>query len=323
MARNIGLKRGFDIKIKGNAEKLFIGRLSSSRYGVKPVDFPGLEPKMVVKLGDEVKAGSPLSRQNVPRLSSPPGKRESGGIRRGERRRILEVVVEKEGDLAIDFVASEPEKLSREEIISKLTLSGLWPAIRQRPYHIVANPDDAPKAIFISGFDTAPLAADSDFIMANSSAPLFYKGLSALSKLTTGRVNLVLNGAKEPLPVFKDAVGVDIYYVTGPHPAGNVGVHIHHIDPLNKGEVVWTVNLQDVIAIGRLFDEGVYRPERIIALAGSEVVKSGYYSALAGVSVEQAMVNNLKTDNVRVISGNVLTAQRSNMMVFLGFDSEF
>ncbi|MGI5914498.1 MAG: Na(+)-translocating NADH-quinone reductase subunit A [Bacteroidales bacterium] len=321
MARNIGLKRGFDIKIKGNAEKLFVGRLSSSRYGVKPVDFPGLEPKMVAKLGDEVKAGSPLfhdkKRPSVIFASPVSGKVVE--IRRGERRRILEVVVEKEGDLAIDFVASEPEKLSREEIISKLTLSGLWPAIRQRPYHIVANPDDAPKAIFISGFDTAPLAADSDFIMANSSAPLFYKGLSALSKLTTGRVNLVLNGAKEPLPVFKDAVGVDIYYVTGPHPAGNVGVHIHHIDPLNKGEVVWTVNLQDVIAIGRLFDEGVYRPERIIALAGSEVVKSGYYSALAGVSVEQAMVNNLKTDNVRVISGNVLTGTKIEYDGFLGF----
>jgi Na+-transporting NADH:ubiquinone oxidoreductase subunit A len=321
MAKNIRLKKGFDIKIKGNAEKLLLGTLSSSIYGVKPVDFPGLEPKMVAQLGDEVKAGSPLfhDKKRPSIIFSSPVSGKVIEIRRGERRKILEVVVEKMGESAIDFVASDPEKLNREEIISKLTVSGLWPAVRQRPYHIVANPDDTPKAIFISGFDTAPLAADNDFIMQNSSASLFYKGLSALKKLTTGKVNLVLNGAKEPLPVLKDATGVEISYVAGPHPAGNVGIHIHHIDPLNKGEIIWTVNLQDVIAIGRLFDEGVYRPERIIALTGSEVVKSGYYTALAGVSVEQAINNNLKTDNVRVISGNVLTGRKIEHNGFLGF----
>ena len=321
MTKNIKLKKGFDIHIKGKAENILIGRLSSSLYGVKPIDFPGLEPKMEVKLGDNVKAGSPLfhDKKRPEIIFSSPVSGIVSDIRRGERRKLLEVVVKKDGDEMIDFGASDPEKLSREEVISKLTVSGLWPAVRQRPYHIVANPADKPKAIFISGFDTAPLAPDYDFIFANSSTALFYKGLTALRKLTGGKLHLVLNGAKEPSPIFTDAPGVDISYVSGPHPAGNVGVHIHHIDPLNKGEVIWIVNLQDVIAIGRLFDGGVYKPERIIALAGSEGVNTGYYSTLVGVAPEEAINNNLKTENVRVISGNVLTGTRIEQNGFLGF----
>ncbi len=321
MTKIIKLKKGFDIHIRGKAENIILGQLSSSLYGVKPVDFPGLEPRMDVKQGDNVKAGSSLfhDKKRPEIIFCSPVSGKVMDIRRGERRKILEVVVEKDGEEMQDFGVSDPENMDRAAIISKLTGSGLWPAVRQRPYNIVANPSDMPKAIFISGFDTAPLAPDNDFILVNSPVRLFYKGLSVLGKLTSGKVNLVLNGRKEASPHFTDAPDVEISYVTGPHPAGNVGVHIHHIDPLNKGEVIWVVNLQDVIAIGRLFDEGIYRPERIIALTGSEIVESGYYHALAGVSAGRPLNNNLKTDNVRVISGNVLTGTRIERDGFLGF----
>ncbi len=177
-------------------------------------------------------------------------------VERGDRRKLLEVVIERAGNEYIDFGKTDTSNNSREKIKESLLVSGLWPSIRQRPYHIVARPDVVPKSIFISGFDTAPLSPDSDFIMNNSSFTLFQTGISALKKLTEGKLHLVLNGKGEMPEVLKNIAGVEISYFSGPHPAGNVGVHIHHLDPLNKGEVIWFVNLQDVITIGRLFEEG-------------------------------------------------------------------
>ncbi|NLJ42990.1 MAG: Na(+)-translocating NADH-quinone reductase subunit A [Bacteroidales bacterium] len=320
MSKTIRLKKGFDIRLEGIAEKKLAGPVDSSRFGVKPVDFPGLIPKLDVKPGDEVRAGSPLfhdkMRPEIMFTSPVSGKVVS--VERGDRRKILQVVVEKSGDGFVDFGKSDPGKLQAEAIKEKLLTSGLWPAIRQRPYHVIANPADKPKSVFISGFDTAPLAPDYDFIAANSDFSLFRKGISAIRKLTDGKVNLVLKeGGNGNL--YESLDGVEISYFAGPHPAGNTGVHIHHLDPVNKGEVVWYINFQDIFAIGRLFAEGHYRHERIIALTGSEVVTPQYYRILSGSTVEPLVKGNVSAGVLRYISGNVLTGTKITSDGFLGY----
>ena len=321
MSLSIKLKKGLDIRIKGEAENILADEVHSSRYGVKPVDFPGLTPKMDVKQGDKVQAGTPLfhDKLNPEIIFTSPVSGKVVSIVRGDRRKLLEIVVDKEGDDFIDFGKSYPGGLTQEKVKEALLISGLWPAIRQRPYHIIANPVNVPKAIFISGFDTSPLAPDYNFIMDNSPAIFFNSGISALKKLTEGKVNLILNGKRDSSEVLKKAPGVDISYFSGPHPAGNVGIHIHHIDPVNKGDIVWFVNLQDVIAIGRLFEEGRYCHDRTIALTGSEVLHPQYYKVRSGASVSAIVKNNVASGNLRYISGNVLTGTKIEPDGYLGY----
>jgi Na+-transporting NADH:ubiquinone oxidoreductase subunit A len=321
MSSSIKLKRGLNIRIEGEAEKIFGADIQSTLYGVKPVDFPGLTPKLDVRPGDSVQAGSPLFHDKVHpeiKYTSP----VSGNVlmvTRGDRRKLLEVVVEKKGDEYVSFGKSDPSVLSREKIKEELLNSGLWPAVRQRPYHIVANPADVPKSVFISCFDIAPLAPDYNYIMDNSSVDHFRKGIAALKMLTDGKVNLILNSKAETSASLKDISGVDYSFFSGPHPSGNVGVHIHHLDPINKGEVIWFVNLQDVLAIGCLFEEGVYKHDRIVALTGSEVIKSGYFKIRSGASVVKMVDRNVRGDNPRYISGNVLTGTRIEQDGYLGY----
>lgn len=321
MSRSIKLRKGFDIRISGAAKKVIAGIPGSASFGIRPVDFPGLIPKLNVRQGDSVQAGSPLFHDKLhPEIvfTSP----VSGivqSVERGDRRKMLEVVIERKGDEYIDFGVASPGDLSRERIKEKIFASGLWPAIRQRPYNVVAQPADIPKSIFISGFDTAPLAPDLNFVIDNTSARAFQTGINVLARLTDGKVNLVLNGSEKPSPVLSGTEGVEISYVSGPHPAGNVGIHIHHIDPVNKGEKVWTVNLQDVASIGTLFLEGIYKPEKIVALTGSEVLNPQYYRMLSGSSISSLVSGNLREGKLRFISGNVLTGTRITSGGYLGY----
>jgi Na+-transporting NADH:ubiquinone oxidoreductase subunit A len=321
MSRSIKLKKGFDIRIKGIAATVISHTADPVLFGVKPVDFPGLTPKLNVRPGDKVQSGSPLFHDKLrPEIvfTSP----VSGtvlSVERGDRRKMLEVVVERNGSEQIDFGKADPSSLTRDKIKEKLLISGLWPSIRQRPYHVIAKPGDVPKSIFISGFDTAPLAPDYNFILDNSSVQAFQTGINALSKLTDGKINLVLNGAVTSSPVLTGSSGVEVSQFSGPHPSGNVGVHIHHLDPVNKGEKVWFVNVQDVIAIGTLFMEGIYKPERIIALTGSEVIHPQYYRILSGSSISPVVTGNVKQGNLRYISGNVLTGTKIAADGYLGY----
>ena len=321
MSLSIKLKKGLDIRIKGNAEKILGSDVEATLYAVKPVDFPGLVPKLSIKAGDKVLAGTPLFHDKIkPQIifTSP----VSGNVLsvvRGDQRKLLEIIVEKDKDEFIDFGKSDVEGLSREKVKEQLLVSGLWPVVRQRPYHNVANPSDVPKAIFISGFDTAPLAPDYNFISDNSVARYFNIGMSALKKLTDGKINLVLNGKGESSAILKNAPGVEISYFSGPHPAGNVGVQIHHLNPINKGEIVWFVNLQDVFAIGLLFEEGIYRHDRIIALTGSEVLRPQYHKIRSGASISRLVSDNVQEGNLRYISGNVLTGTRIEHDGYLGY----
>lgn len=315
------LKKGFDIRLKGAAVNLISGEIKSSDYSIKPPDFPGVMPKLNIKAGDFVKAGTALfhDKSHPEIIFSSPVSGTVKSINRGEQRRILEIVISRSADDFVDFGKPDLKKISRDEIKSKMLASGLWPVIRQRPYHIIANPAKSPKSIFISAFDTSPLAPDLNFVMDNTQAGPFQAGLDILKKLTDGPLNLVLNGKTTQSEILKNASGIEKHFISGPHPAGNVGVQIHHIDPVNKGEVVWYVNLQDVAVIGTLFTEGIYRNDRLIALAGSEVSSPQYYKVRLGVAIKQLVEGNVTGGNLRYISGNVLTGTGIGPEGFLGF----
>lgn len=320
MSKQIKIRKGLNIRLKGKPDKILIPEEKPGRYAVKPVDFPGLFPKMCVKPGAEVKAGTCLfwDKKNEDIKFTAPVSGIVRDVVRGERRRILEVVIDAKGDDYEDFGKSDPEKMDTEDIKKKLLVSGLWPAVRQRPYHVVANPEETPKSIFISGFDTAPIAADLDYIIELMPEEDYLTGIKVLRKLTEGKVflNLAANSSSSTL---KKTPGVEINYFSGPHPAGNVGIQIHHLDPVNKGEVVWYINLQDIVSIGKLFNEGKYAPDKIVALAGSEVEKPRYHRTRTGACIDTITKGNILSDNVRYISGNVLTGQKIAADGFLGY----
>jgi len=318
---HVKIKKGLDIRIKGQATPKLGGLVESSLFAVKPIDFPGLTPKLTVKVGDKVEAGSPLffdKNRPVVKFTSPvSGKVFS--VTRGERRRILEVVVESDRkNSAVSFKKAAPESLNRKEIIDNLLNSGLWPMIRQRPFQIVADPEDTPKAIFISGFDSAPLAPDYNFILKEE-AGSFQVGIDALAKLTEGKIHVGVKAGTLNDSIFSKIKGIEVSEFSGPHPAGNVGVQIYHIDPINKGEKVWVVGPQDVLTIGRLFLEGRYNPERMIALVGSEVKDPQYYKSFLGASIKNLVDKGVTKKELRFISGNVLTGSSISREGFLGY----
>jgi len=308
--------------MEGRAENVLVRKNMSETYGVKPLDFPGLLPKLEVQEGDVVRAGTPLFYDKYrPEVKfSSPVSGEVVEIRRGERRQILEVVVKANGSVEYQvFGAAQPAALTRNQVVEKLLVSGVWPYIRQRPFGIVANPNDTPKAIFISCFDTAPLAPDMDFSIQGEDEN-FQAGIDALSKLTPGKIHLGLNADYPAASAFAKANGVEHHYFRGPHPAGNVGVHIHHIDPIGKGDVVWVVNPLDVVIIGRLFLKGIYDASRVIALAGSEVTSPRYYRVISGAQIDSITSGNLNSNiELRYISGNVLTGTKVEPFGYLGF----
>jgi Na+-transporting NADH:ubiquinone oxidoreductase subunit A len=240
-------------------------------------------------------------------------------INRGERRVILEVVVKATPNIEYEiFNAGNPADLSREEIAKVLLKSGLWPSIKQRPYNIVANPIDIPKSVFISAFDTAPLAPDYDFIIQGSESD-FQTGVDALSKLTSGKVHVNVNEEYPSSIAYTQVRNATTNYFRGPHPAGNPSVQIQRIDPINKGDIVWVVNPQDVIAIGRLFTKGVYDASKLIALTGSEVLHPKYYRIISGASVKSIVAGNVQKSEHRFISGNPLTGSKVTHSGYIGY----
>ncbi len=317
----VKIKKGLDIRLKGQPALTLVTPQLTDLYALKPTDFPGLTPKLAVKVDHEVKAGSPLFfdkyRPEVKFTSPVSGKVVA--VNRGERRKILEVVIQPDGkNSAIVFKKGDPKNLSREEIIELLLESGLWPFIRQRPFNVIANPEDKPKAIFISGFDSSPLAPDYNFILKEYVDSL-QVGVDVLSELTIGKIHIGVKAGTFNESVFSSLMNIEVTEFSGPHPAGNVGVQIHHVDPINKGEVVWVVNPQDVVTIGKLFEKGVLDPERVVTLAGSEIKNPQYYKIAIGASVKCMIEGNIKRGNLRFISGNVLTGTAISREGYVGF----
>ncbi len=324
MSQVIKLKKGLDILLEGEAKRELTRLPLVHAYALKPEDFPGVTPKLLVRVDDAVKVGTPLffDKYRPQILFTSPVSGKVSAIVRGEKRKILEVVITPEAEQVYEtFEVPTVEAADREQIKSLLLQAGLWPMIMQRPYGIIANPQDTPKSIFVSGFDSAPLAPDMNFVLENEAENL-EAGFALLGKLTDGKVYLGLrNGTSGVLNRVKNA---EIRLFEGPHPAGNVGVHIHHIDPINKGDVVWTVDVQHVAMIGRFFRNGKVDMSKIIALTGSETVQPRYFSVIAGLPINSIVRQKelrSQTEKVRIISGNVLTGRRVEPEGYLGFYS--
>lgn len=305
------LKQGFDVKVAGRPERHIAGWLNSPTYAVKPVDFIGMQPipKMMVEEGQEVKAGDPLFfDKNRPEiLYTAPVSGEVTEIRRGEKRSIVEVVILADKQVTFkNFGVMNPNAVNREQVVKRMLESGAWTMLRQRPFDVLANPLDDPKGIFISGFDTAPLAINYNFALQGE-AIAFQAGIDALNTLTSGKVHLSLNAAQKPADTYLSARNVEKHWFKGAHPAGTVGVQIHHIDPIGKGEVAWYINPHDVVILGRLFTEGHYNTEGLIAVAGPEVTKPQYHKAYKGANAGALVNGNLNKEHVRLIAGTVLT----------------
>lgn len=319
MSKTFTLSKGLNIRLKGEAEKT-LREVSILHYAVKPTDLIGVFPRLLVKEGDTVLAGTPLFidkyRENICFPSPVSG--TVAEIKRGDKRVMLEVRIEPDGKNGqIGFGAADPSKITKSEIIEKLLKSGLWSLIRQRPYGIIANPEQTPISIHISAFDTAPLAPDYDFIV-NGKGELFQTGIDALAKLTGGKVNLNIS-SKTTAKEFLECRNAEINTFKGPHPAGNIGIQIHHINPINKGDIVWFTGVQDVITIGHLFKEGIYNPDIILALAGSEVTRTGYFKMRRNACIHKMVEGNVNQGNLRYISGNVLTGTQIRHDSFTGY----
>lgn len=321
MSKHFKLKRGLDIRLKGAAEAVLEKAEAPKTVALKPTDFPGLTPKLSVKADAPVKAGDALffDKYHPEILFTSPVSGTVKLVNRGERRKILEVVVEADGKAEFKaFTKADPLKLSREEICGQLLQSGILPFIRQRPYGTTAKPADQPKNIFVSGFDSSPLAPDYDFIFQNDKSAL-QTGINALSKLTEGSVFLGLSPTQAN-GVFSGLKNVTVNTFAGPHPAGNVGVQLHHVAPINKGDLVWTVSPQAVIYIGRLFETGKLDLSKTVALTGSEVKSPKYYKTIHGAEVCGLLKGKTKHEtHERYISGNVLTGTKVDLDDFLGF----
>ncbi|MDR1344507.1 MAG: Na(+)-translocating NADH-quinone reductase subunit A [Tannerellaceae bacterium] len=309
MANVLKIKKGLDIHLKGKASGVLLTGKNSDSYAIIPDSYNGIVPKVVVKAGDKVKAGSVLmTDKNRPEIKFvSPVSGEVTAVNRGEKRKVLSIVV-KPGDIVEyePFGKKELSSLTPGEIKESILNAGIWPLIRQRPYDIVASPADTPRDIFVSTVYSAPLAPDFGFIVKGQEAD-FQAGLDALSKLTTGKVFV---GVRKDSGARWD--GVEIVEVEGPHPAGNVSVLINHTKPVNKGETVWTINPDDVIIIGRLFTKGIADFSRLVIIAGSETTERGYIKAIAGCTIASLVDGKLLEgkEHLRIISGNVLTGKK-------------
>ena len=310
MANVIKIKKGLDINLKGKAPEVLLNCGKSETYAIVPDNYTGIVPKVVVKAGDKVKAGSALmvdkNRPEIKFVSPVSG--EVIAVNRGEKRKVLSIEVKPEAKIEYeDFGKKEVSALDAESIKGILLEGGMWPFIKQRPYDIVANPADAPRDIFVTAFNSAPLAPDFDFLAKDEKENL-QTGLEILTKLTAGKVYV---GVKKNASSLNGMKGVEVVEFEGPHPAGNVGVQINHIRPVNKGEVVWTANATDIILMGRLFNKGVADFTRLVAVTGSEVKECGYVKAIPGCTVKSILEGKIDPNaHLRIISGNVLTGTK-------------
>lgn len=321
MSKSVKIRKGLDIRLVGVANKIKSEVSIPKTVSIKPADFHGVVPKMMLKEGADVKIGQAIfhDKYNEAIKYVSPVSGTVASIVRGEKRRILEIIINANGEQDFSAIgAVDYASMDGDSVKAKMLEAGLWPFIKQRPIDIVANPDRTPKAIFVSAFDSSPLAPDFDFVLHGKNAE-FQAGLDVLAKLTSGKVHLTLNGNAPADATFTEAKGVQINKIYGKHPAGNVGTQIHHIDPINKGEFVWVVNAQDVAIIGRYFLTGKYIAKRVIALTGSEIKDPQYYEVISGSNVAELLSGKITSENVRVISGNVLTGDAISADGHLGF----
>lgn len=322
MSKDIKIKKGLTIRLKGEADKTISSAPRSRTFIIKPSDFHLITPKMVIKNGEKLNAGDVVfyskANDKIKFVSPVSGVLKS--IERGAKRVITEIIIEADQqDSYKDFGTKDPKSMEPLAIKDHLLSAGCWPFIKQRPYDVIANPDVMPKAIFISGLNTAPLSVDYDITLRGKDRQL-QAAVTALSKLTSGKVHVSIGmDGTSPLEGLNDIV---LHKVSGPHPAGNVSTQIANIDPINKGETVWTVSAHDLVIIGDLFISGKFNAERVVALVGSSVKTPKCYTTKMCAEVSTFIYDSgLNEENVRVISGDVLTGNKISVKDHLGYYS--
>ena len=318
MAKVIKLRKGLDVNLKGKPAKDLISVQSTGLFAMLPDDFNGMKPKVLVKEGDSVKVGDALFvDKNLPEVKFvAPVSGKVALVERGERRKVLSVRIEAdEKQQYVDFGKKDLVQMTGDAVKETLLETGLFAFFKQRPYDVTANPSDAPKAIFVSAFNSMPLSADFEYVLYGREAD-FQTGLDALSKLAPTHLGVHKN---QTAPALKEAKNVEVTVYDGAAPAGNVGVHINHVAPINKGEVVWTIGAEEVIFIGHLFNTGQLDFTRVVAFAGSEVNTPAYCKMVVGQQLTTLVNGNVSTDkNIRIINGNVMTGVKTTADGFLG-----
>ena len=318
MANVIKLRKGLDLNLKGKAKEELHELKPTGTFAVVPADFQGITPKLLVKEGEAVQAGTALFYdKNYPSIKFvSPISGTIEAINRGERRKVLNITVKPDGKNSYkEFGKMNVAAMSGEEVKNAMLENGTWAFVKQRPYDVVAAPDVTPKAIFVTSFDSAPLAPDFEFVLKGNEAD-FQTGLDALAKMAKTYLSI---SSKQSAKALTEAKNVTINIFDGPHPAGNVGVQINHISPINKGETAWTLNAWDVILIGRTFNKGIADFTRTIAVAGSEVKNPSYCKVLMGQPLADILKGRTdESKELRIIRGNVLTGKKAAKSEWLG-----
>ena len=318
MHRVVKISKGLNINLKGAPVAEFAPVEAAKFYALMPADFTRVTPKVVVKPEDTVKAGDPLffDKANPELQFVSPVSGKVVAVNRGERRRVLNVVVESDGKFqSVEYKAKDVLSLSAEEVKADLLKSGLFAFMRQRPYDVIATPTDTPRAIYVSAFDSKPLAVSFEVALKGNEDD-FQTGLDALSRIAPVHLGICACQKSTALLVAKN---VTTTIFKGPHPAGNVGVQINKTAPVNKGEIVWTIGAEEVIFIGRLFNKGKVDMTRTVALAGSEVKNPSYSKVVLGAQLTNLLAGRLESKNeLRIIDGNVLTGKKTTADGFLG-----
>ena len=319
MANVFKLRKGLDINLKGKAAEEKVSLEASEEYALVPDDFTGMVPKVVVREGDVVRAGDALFvDKRYPEIGfASPVSGIVSAIVRGDRRKVLHVKVKADAQQQYADFGKKKEvgSMSGEDVKNALLEAGLFGYIDQLPYAVSTNPQTAPKAIFVSALRDKPLAGDFEFELKGNEHD-FQTGLTALSKIAKTYLGI---GARQRAEALTSAKNVEINVFDGPCPAGNVGVQINHLSPVNKGEVVWTVEPTAVIFFGRLLNEGRVDLRRTVAVGGSKVVEPIYIETLVGTPLSAILKDRLRAEeHVRIINGNPLTGKRDTLNGFLG-----
>ena len=323
MSVDIKIRNGFNLNLNGEANKILSESERSKTFALKPTDFFCLKPKLLVREGDKVKKGTPLffSKSN-PRIHFvSPVSGEILAISRGEKRKILEIVIsgQNTNNDSVKFKTTNFKNFSVEEIKDVLLRSGSWPFILQRPYGIIAQPEDKPSAIYISTYSTSPLDVDFDFVLKNKKED-FQLGVSILSKLAD---NLYLTVDSDFPGFFENIKNASILKVKGPHPAGNIGVQIHNHKPISPGEKVWTVKPEDVSNIGSLFRNGEFCSNRTVAVVGPTVKNPQYFTSQIGSSISSILkkIEVDKSKECRLINGDVYSGKKTDIDGYLSYSN--
>ncbi len=322
MSEIIVLKRGLDVPVKGSADLRVSKSMTPATVAVEPGCAKGFLPRLLVKEGDRVLCGSPViaDKKNPEILLTAPVSGTVREIVRGEKRKLLAVLIDADDKQeSVDFGAKDPAALSADEVKAAILGSGLWPVLVQRPYGILADPAVAPKAIFVSAFNSAPLAADTEFTLGSQVA-FIQKGIDALAKIAP--VHVSLNACVKD-SAFARLSGCTLHMFKGKHPAGNVGVQISHISPIRKGETVWTLPLHGLAAIGKLFSTGRYNVRRLVAVTGPAAIETAYVETVPGTPLKCFAPFYGNTPELdRFISGDLLSGANVGENGYLGWKDD-